>query len=273
MKPHRELSAISHAGGRFTASARALANEVAVAISYNGTSQAVLMATPSDLADLAIGFSLTEGIISAPAEIERIETVDCGRGLDVQLWLAEDAAGRLAARRRSMAGPVGCGLCGIESLEEAMRATPQVTAETRFSAADVASAVDAITGAQALHRRTRSVHAAGCFCPRSGLIALREDVGRHNALDKLIGALTATGQQAAFAGGALVLTSRLSVELIQKAAIAGCGVLIAMSAPTALAVETADHARITLVGSVRKAGFEIYTHPERIIGGALLHVA
>ncbi len=271
MTTHHTFDGLAHRGGRYSASTRELAAEMPVAISYNGTSHAVLMATPSDLADLAIGFSLSEGIISSTGEIEDIAIVESGRGLDIQLRLADKAVLRLRERRRSMAGPVGCGLCGIESIEQAMRDVPPVAAQAALSARLIADAVRTMVKAQSLNMRTRSVHAAGFYRPSDGLVAIREDVGRHNALDKLIGA-TAAGEMH-MASGAIVLSSRLSVELVQKTAMAGCGILIAVSAPTALAVETADRANITLVAVVRDAEFELFTNPDRIAGGGLKHVA
>jgi FdhD protein len=162
-------------------------------------------------------------------------------------------------------------LCGIESIEEAMRAVAPVTASLTLDAGDVATAVREMTRAQVLNMRTRAVHAAGFYRPGSGFVAIREDVGRHNALDKLAGALAVEGMD--MAAGAIVMSSRLSIELVQKAAAAGCGILIAVSAPTTLAVETAERAGITLAAVVRDAEFELFTHPHRITGGDLKHVA
>ena len=170
-----------------------------------------------------------------------------------------------------MAGPVGCGLCGVESLEAAMRQVPQVQAHTHFSPSDIADAAAQLALNQPLNAETRAVHAAGFYVPGQGLIAAREDVGRHNALDKLIGALAVQGIDAAT--GAVVLTSRVSLEMVQKTAIAGAGVIIAVSAPTALAVRMADQACITLAAIVRGPEFEVFTHPRRVTTGANAHVA
>jgi len=271
MKTHSTSSPVSYRDGRLTPSQRELADEVPVALTYNGSTHAVLMATPADLEDLAAGFSLTEGIAATPDDIEGIEVVELDKGIDLQIRLAPDASERLRERRRSIAGPVGCGLCGIESLEAAMRDVPPVTAETRLRADDVAGAVRAMGKAQALNLQTRAVHAAGWYHPEKGLAAIREDVGRHNALDKLIGSFSRSGTD--LSAGAFVMTSRLSIELIQKTAVAGCGIILAVSAPTALAVAEADTANITLVACARDDGFELFTHPHRIIGRTLQDVA
>ncbi|TYC51290.1 formate dehydrogenase accessory sulfurtransferase FdhD [Rhodobacterales bacterium] len=271
MKTHLPSAPLSYRDGRFAPSQRELADEVPVAISYNGSTYAVLMATPADLEDLGVGFSLSEGIAGTRQDIETVEVVEVEKGLDVQIRLADDAADKLADRRRAIAGPVGCGLCGIESLDAAMRDLEPVTSEARLRAEKVQDAVRAMSRAQALNLRTRSVHAAGFYHPENGLVAIREDVGRHNALDKLIGALSRS--DADLSSGAVVMTSRLSIELIQKTAAARCGILIAVSAPTALAVAEADKANITLVACARDDGFELFTHPHRIIGRTLQDVA
>ncbi len=250
---------------------RDLAEETAVALVYDGSTQAVMMATAADLEDFALGFSLTERIVATPAEIETLDVVPQGEGVEVRIWLADASGAALKARRRQMAGPVGCGLCGIDSLAEALRPVPEVGGGVTLAPDDVGAAMAALGGAQPLHDRVHAVHAAGFWRPGEGLVAAREDVGRHNALDKLVGALARGGIDAG--GGAVVLTSRVSVDLVQKAAIAGAGLLIAVSAPTAHAVRLADAAGITLVALTRGETFEIYTHPARITGAPQSHVA
>lgn len=242
--------------------AREVAEEAAVALVYQGSTHAVLMATPADLADLALGFSLTEGVVARADEIEATEIVEHGGGIEVRMWLAPERAHAAAERRRALAGPTGCGLCGIESLAEALRPAPLVTADLHLARADVHAALAALAGAQPLGRATRAVHGAGFWTPADGLIAVREDVGRHNALDKLAGALAQAGRGGG--EGAVVLTSRVSVEMVQKAARVGASVLIAISAPTALAVATAEAAGVTLIAVARDDGFELFTHPHRI---------
>lgn len=242
---------------------RTLPQEVPLAVVCNGTTLAVMMATPADIRDFATGFALTEGVIADPSEIEDYDQAHHPQGIEARLWLRGDRAAALAARRRFMAGPVGCGLCGIDSLEQAARPLPPVAgADLRLTRDDVARAGDDLRTHQPLHDRTHAAHAAGFLVPGHGVVAAREDVGRHNALDKLIGALARDGIDPAT--GAFVLTSRLSVELVQKCAIAGCPVLIAVSAPTAQAVELAAGAGITVAAFARGSGFEIYAHPHRI---------
>lgn len=248
------------------AARRELPEEVPVAVVCNGSTQAVMMATPDDIADFALGFALTEGLVAAPDEVEGFEEVRREEGIEARLWLREDRRAALAARRRFMAGPVGCGLCGIESLAEANRAPPAVPAGTLvLDAREVAGATDALRARQPLHAATGATHAAGFLVPGRGLIEAREDVGRHNALDKLIGALARRGIDAA--GGAFVLSSRLSVELVQKSAMARCPALIAVSAPTAHALRVAEAAGVTLVGFARGGRFEVFSHPGRIRAG------
>ena len=248
---------------------RALAEETAVAFTFNGSSYAVMMATPRDLEDFAVGFSLTEGI-AAPREIESLELIEQEIGIELRLRLTEPHATRFIERRRLLAGPTGCGLCGIESLAEAMRPPAPIADDMRFTAGDILRALETVTRAQALHRQTFAVHGAALVDPMRGLVALREDVGRHNALDKLAGALARAGRNGAGALG--VVTSRLSIEMIQKAAAIHIPVLVAVSAPTALAVRMADAAGITLVAVARHDGFEVFTHPRRV-GKEVAHVA
>ncbi|MBB4230978.1 formate dehydrogenase accessory sulfurtransferase FdhD [Rhizobium mongolense] len=263
---------IARKGGVVMPGERVVPEEVPVAFSYGGTSHAVMMATPEDIEDFAIGFSLTEGIIQDAGQISAIEIVDEPQGIDVQVTLTDDVADALRARRRSMAGPVGCGLCGIESIDQAVRPVPDVSsADLKMRHGDIVRAVSLLNDAQPLHRETRAVHGAGFYIPGRGLLAVREDVGRHNALDKLCGAVIGTGTIGS--KGAVAVTSRLSVEMVQKAAILGSSVLIAISAPTALAIRTAEQAGMTLVALVRGDDFEIFTHPHRILPESIADVA
>jgi FdhD protein len=245
-----------------TAMERELPVEVPVALVYDGTTHAVMMASPSDLEDFAIGFSLSEGVVAAPDEIEGLEIVEHREGIELRMWLAKDRGVALAHRRRSLAGPTGCGLCGIESLEAVVAKFPPVVSDITFAVADIMAAVASLPAAQALNVRTRAVHGAGYWSREAGLVAIAEDVGRHNALDKLIGGLRRRGVDVS--SGLILLTSRVSVEMVQKAAAAGAPVIVAVSAPTKLALETADAAGITLVAVARQDGFEIFTHPTRI---------
>ncbi|ULJ71787.1 formate dehydrogenase accessory sulfurtransferase FdhD [Rhizobium gallicum] len=263
---------IARKGGVVMPGERVVPEEIPVAFSYGGTAHAVMMATPEDIEDFAIGFSLTEGIIQDAGQISAIEIVDEPQGIDVQVTLTDDVADALRARRRSMAGPVGCGLCGIESIDQAVRPVPDVSsADLKLTHGDIVRAVSLLNAAQPLHRETRAVHGAGFYIPGKGLLAVREDVGRHNALDKLCGAVIGTGTTGS--KGAVAVTSRLSVEMVQKAAILGSSVLIAISAPTALAIRTAEQAGMTLVALVRGDDFEIFTHPHRILPESIADVA
>lgn len=230
---------------------------------FNGTTAGVVMATPSDLADLGIGFSLTEGIVQSPAEIQDLDIVPGRDGIELRMWLTPHSDRQFQNRQRRFAGPTGCGLCGIESLSEATRPLPKVSRAITLAAAQIEEAVDALASAQILNSTTHATHAAGFFSPDSGLVMAREDVGRHNALDKLAGALATQGISGAT--GAIILTSRVSVEMVQKAALIGSCVLVAISAPTALAVRTADTCAITLVGIARGSAFEIFSYPEGIL--------
>ncbi|MGK8235623.1 formate dehydrogenase accessory sulfurtransferase FdhD [Roseovarius sp. MS2] len=242
---------------------RALPDEVPVAFVFDGTTQAVMMATPADIADFAYGFAVTEGIVTTQADIEGFEIAEHCNGIEARFWLRGDRQEALAARRRYMAGPVGCGLCGIDSLEQAVRPVPSVAhVSPAFTAQEIARATDALSACQPLHDLTRATHAAGFILPGAGVVMAREDVGRHNALDKLIGALWRAGIDPA--EGGIVMTSRLSVELVQKCAVAGCGLLVAVSAPTAHALRLAESAGLTLAAFARGGGFDLYSHPHRI---------
>jgi FdhD protein len=240
---------------------RALAEEVAVAFSYDGAAHAVLMATPDDLEDFALGFTYTEGIITAPTEIAELAVVSVADGIVLRIWLTGDRSDAFAARRRRFVGPAGCGMCGLESLAEASRTIPMANYGLQVSWQDIAEAVAALPARQQLNMQTRAVHAAAFWQPDRTLV-LREDVGRHNALDKLAGALLHTGSSAA--EGIIVLSSRISIELVQKAGMMGAAIIVGVSAPTALAVRTAESTGLTLVGIARDDGFEVFTHPERI---------
>ena len=243
---------------------RRVPQEIPVALVYGGSTYAVMMASPSDLEDFAVGFSLTEGVVSRREEIESIEVIEQDNGIELRMWLAEHRARDLVDRRRRIAGPTGCGLCGVESLEAALPQHPSVTALTMVSATDVERAIAALAPAQLLNQETHAVHGVGFWNKQDGLVAVAEDVGRHNALDKLIGRLKRS--QTDITGGMVLLTSRVSVEMVHKVAVLGAPIIVAVSAPTALAVKTAEAAGITLVAVARTDSFEVFTHTHRVQG-------
>ena len=241
---------------------RIIPEETAIAFTYDGGSYAVMMATPQNLEDFALGFSITERLVSAPADIRQLDIVEHDVGIELRMWLTEPHAAALNERRRYIAGPTGCGLCGIESLDEAVRAPLRVGEGKNFTPAEIMLALETLGPRQELNRLTRAVHASAFWRPESGLVAVREDVGRHNALDKLAGALMRDNVPGS--SGMVLLTSRVSVEMVQKTAAIGAPLIVAVSAPTALAVRTAEAAGITLVAVARSDGFEVFTHPQRI---------
>ena len=246
-----------------SAGQRPLPEETPIAFTYARQTQAVMLASPSHLEDIANGISITERIVATPDEIEELEIVGLPNGIELRLALAGDRATAIEARRRHMAGPAGCGLCGIESLDAAAAPPPFVRADLKIDSADIFRALAALRDHQPVNDETRGVHAAGFWSPAANrFLAVREDVGRHNALDKLIGALLRA--KISPADGVVVLTSRVSIELVQKTAIFGCPLLVAISVPTALALRTAEAANITLAAIARDDSFEVFTHPHRI---------
>lgn len=252
--------------GAWTFSDRRTPEETAIAIVIDGGAEAVMMGTPADLEDFAYGFCFTEGIVRDPSLIRRVEIVQEKLGVELRLWLEPDAGRALQKRRRWRMGPTGCGLCGLDSLEEALRPLPAIRSEIQLPPETILAAMRALGAAQPLHQATRAVHAAAFFTVAEGLVAVREDVGRHNALDKVAGALVRSGKLAE--DGVLLMTSRVSIELVQKATALGAPILAAVSAPTAQALRSAEEAGLCVCGIVRDDGFEVFTHPERILGAS-----
>ncbi|MCP3467915.1 formate dehydrogenase accessory sulfurtransferase FdhD [Bradyrhizobium sp. CCGUVB23] len=248
--------------GAASGGTRLIPEETPIALTYNGGTYAVMMGTPQNLEDFAVGFSLSEGIVKSADDIQSLEVVRLDDGIELRMWLASEDAGRMSERRRHIAGPTGCGICGIESIAEAVRPAAVVPQGQTFTPEQIMSAMQGIAPLQAINMQTRAVHAAAFWSPARGLVALREDVGRHNALDKLAGALARSRTDAS--GGMALLTSRVSVEMVQKTAAIGAPVMVAVSAPTALAVRTAEAAGITLIAIARQDGFEVFTHGSRI---------
>lgn len=239
-----------------------IATEVPVALTYNRLSHVVMMATPADLEDFGLGFSLTEGIIDSVDDLITTRVVPREQGIEVAMTISEHCYDRLATQRRNLTGRTGCGLCGAESLEQAMRYPEKVGDTVRVSAEMLQKALKAMPKQQPLAEVTGATHCAA-WCGLDGeIIALREDVGRHNALDKLIGYL----QRNAFrpSKGFLVVSSRASYEMVFKAAAAGIELLAAVSAPTTLAVDFALRSGLTLVGFARPGRHNVYANPERL---------
>ena len=237
-----------------------IADEVPVALVFNGVSHAVMLASPEDLEDFALGFSITEGLLESPGELYGVEAQAVEGGIELRLDVAAACEWRLKERRRTLAGRTGCGLCGTDSLAQVRRELPRAPA-TAVAIAALARAQRELQTRQAVQHLTGATHAAA-WCARDGAVRIvREDVGRHNALDKLIGAMLRAGEDAA--DGFVTITSRASFEMVQKTAAIGVGLLAAVSAPTALAVRTAQDLGVALAGFVRGDDCVVYTFPER----------
>ena len=260
----RSVSRASWREGVITVDTDRVVAEVPVALVYNGISHVVMMATPTDLEDLALGFSLSEGIIDSPDQLLDCELQQQERGLELQITVTNQSFATLKARRRNLTGRTGCGLCGLESLQQAMPDLQRVDCDDRIGHGAVQAALVALDGAQTLKRDTGGVHGAA-WCNKDGVIEiLREDVGRHNALDKMLGARQSGGR---FGSGFVLVTSRASYEMVAKVASCGIGILAAVSAPTSLAIEQAADCGLTLLGFVQPGRQVVYTHAERIAEG------
>jgi FdhD protein len=256
---HRHPVTRVMAHDEMAATSREIANEVAAAIEFDGSSYAVMMVTPADLEDFAVGFALAERIVSAPDEIARIDIRYGSRGIGIDLRLQQEHSARLAERRRALPGQAGCGICGISTIEEALPQLPVLSSAPTLSRDAIFAALDRLPELQILNRATGAVHAAA-FCHGDGTIsAVREDVGRHNAFDKLIGHLARSRQDSSV--GFALLTSRCSYELVQKAVLARISALVTVSAPTELAVEIARVANLTLIALARRDSFLTFNDP------------
>jgi FdhD protein len=257
-------------GRLVTGGERTVAEETPVALTYNTSTHAVMMATPADLEDFALGFSLSEGIVQTVDQVKTLEVIPSEQGVELRMFVAEAQSRVFQRRRRYLAGPTGCGICGVESIAAALPPLRSVTNAIRVTAESIRSAVMKMDLQQHLNREVHALHAAAFSCEGCGLI-VREDVGRHNALDKLGGALARARISAE--DGCVLLSSRVSIEMVQKVAAMGAPVIVAVSAPTALAVRACAAAGLTLVGIVRGDYFEVFTHPERICGDPVWPVA
>ena len=261
-----------------------VAEEVPVALVYHGVPHVVMLATPSDLEDYAVGFTVSEGLVASAAEIQSVEVLttsagksaslaaatpdgrgasDLAEAVEVRIGIAAERFSALLQRRRNLTGRTGCGLCGTETLDQAMRPFAKLADGLRVPVSDLHEALASLDAQQPVNSRTGSVHAAAWCVPGKGVQWVREDVGRHNALDKAIGALVRSDTDAT--AGYMLVTSRASYEMVQKSVAAGVSLLAAVSAPTALAIRIADEAGLTLVGFARRDRHVVYTHPQRLL--------
>jgi FdhD protein len=240
-----------------------VAEEMPIGLEYNGVPHVVMMATPADLEDFAVGFSLSEGIVSHIDEIHDIEVEEYSSGIRVMLEIAEDRFSRLEGKRQNLAGRTGCGLCGTERLAQVFRPMRDVTSSQSLSITALNRALEQLPQHQTLQRATGATHGAFWLDASGSITLAREDVGRHNALDKLIGALAREREN--FGHGSVLITSRASYEMVQKSIQMGVGILVAISAPTALAVRMAEQYNLTLAGFARNGQHVAYAHPERLI--------
>jgi FdhD protein len=261
--PSYQLSKVDRwQGNTHTVQQDYIAEEAPVSLIYNGTPHVVMLVTPTNLEDFALGFSITEGIIESPSELLSCHVYNRSNGIEVRLEIPEARFCQLPDKGRNLTGRTGCGLCGASNLQQAIRDPNHVHGNFNVAAPELVSALSEIKQHQQLNQLTGAVHAAAWIVPGQGVQFVREDVGRHNALDKLIGLLLRTGKNPAM--GYVIVTSRASYELVQKAASVGVSLLAAMSAPTGLAIRLAEEAGLTLVGFMRESQHVVYTHPGRL---------
>jgi formate dehydrogenase accessory protein FdhD len=239
--------------------------ETPVAIVYNGIPHVVMMATPADLEDFALGFSLTEELIETPEDLEQVQVVRYSRGVEIQTIVAERCAATIAERTRRLTGRTGCGICGADGVDAVLKTLHPVAGGAPVEVRAIRRAFDALAERQPLNAASGAVHAAGWARADGALELVREDVGRHNALDKLVGA--AVKARVDPAGGFVLVTSRASFEMVQKTTVLGAPLMAAISGPTGLAVRVARQSGLTLVGFARGDRLTAYTHPERLAGG------
>jgi FdhD protein len=263
--PLLETSSIRWDGDAQSEQTEPVVEETPVAIVYNGIPHVVMMATPADLEDFALGFSLTEELIGSPDDLERLEVVRYSRGVEIQALVAERCAATIAERTRRLTGRTGCGICGADGVDAVLKTIHPVRSGHPIAVSAVRRALEMLAERQPLNAASGAVHAAGWATADGALELVREDVGRHNALDKLIGAaITARVDPTA---GFVLVTSRASFEMVQKTAVLGAPLMAAISGPTGLAVRVAQQSGLTLVGFARGARLTAYTHPERLVAG------
>jgi FdhD protein len=239
-----------------------IAEEVPISLIYNGMPHVVMLATPTNLEEFALGFSITEGIIKSPQELLSARVYNRSNGIEVQIKIPEELFQCMSDKGRNLTGRTGCGLCGASTLKQAIRKPSEVVGDLRVSAIDLSNALTELVSFQKLNKMTGAVHAAAWVIPGEGIIDIREDVGRHNALDKLIGFLLRTEKE--LSSGFVLVTSRASFEMVQKTAWVGINMLVAISAPTGLAIRLAKETNLTLIGFARGDQHVVYTHPHRL---------
>ena len=258
----KQVSVLRVRDGEQTIAMDVIAVEVPVALEYNGISHVVMLASPANLENFALGFSLSEGIIQLASELYACEVEATAAGWLVHLEIAAERFMLLKERRRNLAGRTGCGLCGTESLEQVTRCTTVVSHRHHFTEAAILNGMHTMQNLQPMQKQSGATHAAAWMTAQGQIECVREDVGRHNALDKLIGVMAEQKQD--FSAGVLLITSRASYEMVQKAAIMNVGVIAAISAPTSFAVELAEQTGVTLMGFMRDHSYVIYTHADRV---------
>lgn len=249
-------------GGEVRQTSERVAEEVPVAVVYNGIPHVVMMATPADLEDFVLGFSLTEELIRTPADLLSVDVVRYGQGIEVQAQVSPECEAEISSRTRRLTGRTGCGICGTDSIAAVLKQLHQVPVGERVTTAALHRAMAELSAGQRLNAAAGAVHAAGWATGAGAVTLVREDVGRHNALDKVIGALRRAGTEPA--AGFVVVTSRASFEMVQKTTVLGAPILAAVSGPTGLAVRVAQQSHLTLVGFTRPDRHTVYTWPERI---------
>ncbi|CAM8650032.1 formate dehydrogenase accessory protein [Oxalobacteraceae bacterium] len=258
----KQVSVLRVRDGEQTIAMDVIAVEVPVALEYNGISHVVMLASPANLENFALGFSLSEGIIQQASELYACEVEATAAGWLVHLEIAAERFMLLKERRRNLAGRTGCGLCGTESLEQVTRCKTVVSHRHHFTEAAILNGMHAMQNLQPMQKQSGATHAAAWMTAQGQIECVREDVGRHNALDKLIGVMAEQKQD--FTAGVLLITSRASYEMVQKAAIMNVGVIAAISAPTSFAVELAEQTEVTLMGFMRDQSYVVYTHADRV---------
>ena len=262
--PLLEHTALQWVAGSLTPRTERLIEETPVVLAYNGSAHVVMMTTPEYLEDFGVGFSLTEELIQSHSDIRSIEIVRYSQGIEVQMTVPAELAEQIGGRSRKMSGRTGCGICGSDTITDVLKALHPVRRDQAIPASSILRALEALSRHQPLNAASGAVHAAGWATAAGEIVLVREDVGRHNALDKLIGALVRGGTSPD--GGFLVVTSRASFEMVQKATVYGCPLLAAVSGPTGLAVRVAHQAGLTLVGFARDSRLTVYTHAGGVSG-------